>query len=347
MAVRSKSDVTQTRHYPDPDEVKGYTTRGRRWEWRESWFLLFFLTFFLYWVPLVYMGLRVLQFRWVVYGILYAGPAALLLFMIGTTDAAREAAQAVPQAAGDMAVAAHAGALRYAWYSTCAFWVFALINTWVAREEFLMRLAEAHDERDEMRARVLEKRLEAEETTEPARAAPRKLHWNSASEAELAMLPGLGPQRAKQALALRSQTGGFRSFRHFAEQLQLTDQTLTRLRPLFEAEEETASRPSSPEIAPTDPAYRMLPDGRRVLELNWASAETLAMLPGLGPELARRAVTQRDADGPFKSLEDFRFRLGLSMDAIIKITPYVAVISMSTQPAGGAATRTGGRIVDV
>lgn len=316
MAVRSRSDATQTRHLPDPDEVKGYTTRGRRWEWRESWFLLFFLTFFLYWVPLVYMGLRVLQFRWVVYGILYAGPAALLLLMIGST---------------------------YAWYSASAFWIFALIHTWVAREEFLMRLAEAHDERDEMRARVLEKRLEAEQTVETTRAAPRKLHWNTASEAELAMLPGLGPQRAKQALALRSQSGGFRSFRHFGEQLQLTEQTLTRLRPLFEAEEQARA----PEIAPTDPAYRVLPDGRRVLELNWASAETLAMLPGLGPELGRRAATLRDADGPFKSLEDFRFRLGLSMDVIVKITPYVAVISMSTRPAGGAATRTGGRIVDV
>jgi DNA uptake protein ComE-like DNA-binding protein len=316
VAVRSKPDVTRTRYDPDPEEVKGYTTRGRRWEWRESWFLLFFLTFFLYWVPLVYMGLRVLQFRWVVYGILYAGPAALLLLMMGSS---------------------------YAWYSTSAFWVFALIHTWVAREEFLMRLAEAHDERDEMRARVLEKRLEAEETVQAARAAPRKLHWNTASEAELAMLPGLGPQRAKQALALRSQTGGFRSFRHFGEQLQLSDPTLTRLRPLFEAEEETRA----PEIAPTDPAYRMLPDGRRVLELNWASAETLAMLPGLGPEIGRRAATLREADGPFKSLEDFRFRLALSMDTIVKITPYVAVISMSTRPAGGAATRTGGRIVDV
>jgi DNA uptake protein ComE-like DNA-binding protein len=320
VAVRSRSDVARARHDPDPEEVKGYTTRGRRWEWRESWFLLLFLTFFLYWVPLVYMGLRVLQFRWVVYGILYAGPAALLMLMTSST---------------------------YAWYSASAFWIFALIHTWVAREEYLMRLAEAHDERDEMRARVLEKRLEAEETLAPARAAPRKLHWNTASEAELAMLPGLGPQRAKQALALRSQTGGFRSFRHFGEQLQLTEQTLTRLRPLFEAEEEAASRSSSPEIAPTDPAYRVLPDGRRVLELNWASAETLAMLPGLGPELGRRAAALRDADGPFKSLEDFRFRLGLSMDTIVKITPYVAVISMSTKPAGGAATRTGGRIVDV
>jgi DNA uptake protein ComE-like DNA-binding protein len=83
-----------------------------------------------------------------------------------------------------------------------------------------------------------------------------------------------------------------------------------------------------------------------VLELNWASLETLAALPGLGPEVARRAVTLR-GDGPFKSLEDFRFRLNLSLDTLIKIQPYVSVISMSTRPGGGTGTSTGGRIVDV
>jgi type II secretory pathway component PulK len=96
-----------------------------------------------------------------------------------------------------------------------------------------------------------------------------------------------------------------------------------------------------------DPAYRVLPDGSRVLEVNWASAEALGALPGLGPEIARRAVAMRDGDGPFKSLEDFRYRLGLSMDVLIRIGPYVSVISMSLRPGGGSEKKTGGRIVDV
>ena len=326
MAVRSRSDASpRPRFEPDPDEIKGYTTRGTRWEWRESWFLLLFLTYFLYWVPLIYMGLRVLQFRWVVYGLFYAGPAAGLALVLWLGDIAE-------------------GVRSYSWYSTSAFWVFALINTWAAREEFLMRLAEAHDERDDLRARV---RARPEEDTlenpvQAERPARRLLHWTSATEAELAMLPGLGPQRAREALELRAQVGGFGSFRQFAERLQLSEQTQTRLRPLFEADE--LAKPS--DIAPSDPAYRVLPDGRRVLELNWASAETLAALPGLGPEVGRRAVALRDGDGPFKSIEDFRFRLNLTMDAIIKITPYVSVISMSTKAAGGSGTKTGGRIVD-
>ena len=157
------------------------------------------------------------------------------------------------------------------------------------------------------------------------------------------MLPGLGPERARQAMRMREDMGDYRSFADFAAKLQLPTAAGTRLRPLFEPDSEEVA----PAIANDDPAYRLLPDGSRVLEINWASAEALGALPGLGPETARRAVAMRDGDGPFKSLEDFRYRLGLTIDAMIKISPYVSVISMSKRPGGGSTTTTGGRIVDV
>ncbi len=59
----------------------GHTSRGTGWETRQSWFMLLFLTVALYWVPLVYMGLRVLEFRWVIYGLLYALPGALYVLV--------------------------------------------------------------------------------------------------------------------------------------------------------------------------------------------------------------------------------------------------------------------------
>jgi DNA uptake protein ComE-like DNA-binding protein len=306
------------------DEVKGFTTRGTAWEWRASWFLLFFLTYFLYWVPLAYMGLRVLQFRWIVYAVFYAGPAALLVLCLSYL-------RGVPD---------FAGVIRYLWYSTSAFWVFALIHTWAAREEFLLRLDESEEERDEIRSRIRARReLDGAESAPPP--SPRRLlDVNGASEAELAMLPGMGPERARQALQLRAQHGGFRSFSHFAEQLQLAPEARARLQQCFDDDPE-------PPKAPQDPAYRVMPDGQRLLELNWAGAETIGALPGLGPELGRRAILLRESDGPYKSIEDFRYRLGLPVDAIVKISPYVSVISMSTTPAGGADKKTGGRIVDV
>jgi len=312
----------------------GHTSRGTGWETRQSWFMLLFLTVVLYWVPLVYMGLRVLEFRWVIYGVLYALPGALF---------------ALVKASGGVGDAAGAGvSLDYLGRTTGAFWFFAVIHTWNARGEFLIRLAERQYDHEDLLERT-RSRIDAASTAgapdSPAvPAAPRRqLNVNRVTEEELAMLPGLGPERARQAMRMREDMGDYRSFADFAAKLQLPAAASARLRPLFEPDSEEVA----PAIAHDDPAYRLLPDGSRVLEINWASAEALGALPGLGPEIARRAVTLRDGDGPYKSLEDFRYRLKLPMDVMIKISPYVSVISMSKRPGGGSTTKTGGRIVDV
>jgi len=336
------------------DEVMGHTTRGNAWEWRQSWFLVFFLTVFLYWLPLVYMGLRVMHFRWIFYGALYAAPGALYL-LVSAMGAPAEGAES-------MAAQFHEYALRNTRHAAGAFGFFALIHTGLARGEFLMRLAEQQFEAEDLRERVrsrsvpaaqdgiqpmqtgLQARLQEDAAADAAGIAPRRLlNVNQVTEAELAMLPGFGPEHARQALRLREDMGDFRSFADFAGKMQLAADARARLRPIFEPDSEEVALA----VSKDDPAYRLLPDGTRVLEINWASAEALGALPGLGPSVARRAVTLRDGDGPFKSLEDFRYRLSLPMDAMIKISPYVSVISMSTKPGGDSGKKTGGRIVDV
>jgi DNA uptake protein ComE-like DNA-binding protein len=311
-------------------ETYGYTARGRAWEWQQSWFLLFFFTYFLYWAPLLYMGLRVLQFRWIVYSGIYALPTALYALV----------RWAAFYADAD-AVAAYSSVLSYLLRSLLPFWVVAGIHTWRARGEFLLRVADIDEERQALLAAAHARREPAEAEPGHAPAPHRHLDLNKIGEHELAMLPGLGPEHARQAVQLRAEHGGFRSFGEFADLLQLPAESRARLRSLFESAE---AAPEAAIIAPGDPAYRELADGNRVLELNWASVETLGALPGIGPDTARRAVTLRDGDGPFKSLEDFRFRLGLTMDVIIKISPFVSVVSMSRGPGGG--TKTSGRIVD-
>jgi DNA uptake protein ComE-like DNA-binding protein len=313
----------------------GHTSRGTGWETRQSWFLLLFLTVVLYWVPLVYMGLRVLEFRWVIYGLLYALPGAVF---------------ALVKASGFAGDASAGGiSLDYLGRSAGAFWFFALFHTWNARGEFLIRLAEKQYDHEDLLERTRSRIDAASAAGEPAHpshapAAPRRLlNVNRVTEGELAMLPGLGPERARQAMRMREEMGDYRSFADFAAKLQLPAAASARLRPLFEPDTEEVALA----IAKDDPAYRLLPDGSRMLEINWASAEALGALPGLGPEIARRAVTLRDGDGPYKSLEDFRYRLNLPMDVIIKIGPFVSVISTSPRPGGGSAPKTGGRIVDV
>ncbi|MFM9970009.1 MAG: hypothetical protein ACKVQK_16590, partial [Burkholderiales bacterium] len=60
-------------------------------------------------------------------------------------------------------------------------------------------------------------------------------------------------------------------------------------------------------------------------------------------DLARRAVTLRDGDGSFRSIEDFRYRLGLSLETMIEISPIVSTVRTAAARPGGTA---GGRVVD-
>ena len=126
---------------PPPQEM-GFTTRGLAWEWRQSWCLAFFLTFFLYWLPLVYMGLRVLQFRWIIYGLFYAMPVVLLGLVIGAGGAGPDGTQFSSLT------------LHRMWQAVWGFWVISLIHTWSAREEFLSRVSEQAYDREELLERV-------------------------------------------------------------------------------------------------------------------------------------------------------------------------------------------------
>ncbi len=148
----------------------------------------------------------------------------------------------------------------------------------------------------------------------------------------------MGPERARQAVALREQLGGYRSFDHFAEKMGLSPQSCSRLRPLF-------IEPPPPEKA-ENTEYRQELDGTYVLDINLVSLEALTTLPGITLDIARNVVQLRDADGPFKSSEDFRFRLGLTLDQFV---PLQGIISTYRTAADQAEPKlkTRGRIVDV
>jgi len=251
-----------------PAEVKGWTARGLRWEWARSWYLLFFLTYYLYWVPLVYAGLRLGQPKWIVPGLFYALPLGLhfaaALSGIGVED----------------------------WTQRLVFaaYVIAAIHTWAERGEYLVRLDEMLEERDET---MLLARARAE-----ARA-----------------------------------TGGE-----------------SNVREIEPAPEPAAAEPALPAIAQLlagaeDAAVRTMLDGTRLLDLNAASAPAITQLLGFDAELAAKAIKLREADGPFKSLEDFRYRVGVSIDTMSRIASHVLCAAQAEKKPG--APKPSGRIVDV
>ncbi len=87
-------------------------------------------------------------------------------------------------------------------------------------------------------------------------------------------------------------------------------------------------------MVPPNPQLIKAPDGSRHLEINLASAEEIATLPGLDVEIARRAVALRDTGGPYKSVEDFRYRLGLPVDVLVQFSSMVSTLETPAKRSG-------------
>ena len=61
----------------------------------------------------------------------------------------------------------------------------------------------------------------------------------------------------------------------------------------------------------------------RPVDLNSASAEELAELPGVGPALAERIIEFRKKNGPFRRAEDLLKVRGIGEKSFQKIRPHV------------------------
>ena len=63
----------------------------------------------------------------------------------------------------------------------------------------------------------------------------------------------------------------------------------------------------------------------RVIDINQASAEDFAKLPGIGPKLANRIVAFRQKHGPFRRTEDLLAIRGLGPKKWKALRPYLRV----------------------
>ena len=91
------------------------------------------------------------------------------------------------------------------------------------------------------------------------------------------------------------------------------------------------AEPSAPPRAPQAPRPRPAtiappaPVDPRPLDLNRASVDEIARLPGVGPSLARRIVDERERRGRFESLEGLRGILGMGPKKLSALRESVTV----------------------
>ena len=84
------------------------------------------------------------------------------------------------------------------------------------------------------------------------------------------------------------------------------------------------------------PEAAALREGRR-MNINRATAEEFRLLPGIGPALAQRIVTTRDARGRFERVEDLLDTPGIGARSLARFRPLVEV-SNRADPARPVAS---------
>jgi len=89
----------------------------------------------------------------------------------------------------------------------------------------------------------------------------------------------------------------------------------------------TPQKRESARKLPTPPQKTVAP-----LDINRASREEFAKLPGVGPELARRIVAFREKHGPFRRVEDVLAIRGIGHKKWRAIRLYLRVGSENLKP---------------
>jgi len=63
----------------------------------------------------------------------------------------------------------------------------------------------------------------------------------------------------------------------------------------------------------------------KIYNLNTASAEDLTSLPNIGPSMARKIISYRSIEGPFKKKTDLMRVSGISVSRYKKLEPYIKI----------------------
>ncbi|HWO56678.1 MAG TPA: ComEA family DNA-binding protein [bacterium] len=100
---------------------------------------------------------------------------------------------------------------------------------------------------------------------------------------------------------------------------------------------EPRAEPDSARHAGDSAAARPRRDYAQEIDINTADVRALARLPGIGPELARRIVAERDANGAFVNLIDLQRVRGIGPRKAAMLSGWVRF----SQPAADTAGKGG------
>ncbi len=163
-------------------------------------------------------------------------------------------------------------------------------------------------------------------TVQRRRAAPpargERIDPNTANEAELDRLPGVGPALARAIVDSRREGGAFRNLGDLERVPGLGSNRIRRLAPYLALP--VAAARGMPGSGYGEESG-LGPRGPGRLNLNRASLEELEALPGIGPARARAIARWRREHGAFEVVEDLLEVPGIGPATLEQLRPLVVV----------------------
>ncbi|MCK5655857.1 MAG: ComEA family DNA-binding protein [Candidatus Aureabacteria bacterium] len=141
-----------------------------------------------------------------------------------------------------------------------------------------------------------------------------KININYAAMEELISLPGIGEKTAAAILTYREETGGFKSIDEITRVKGIGDAKFKEISPLITVEKANTPGLKNPRLKDF---YG--------LNINTATIQEIAMLPGFSKNQAEKIVRHRKINGPFKSTEKIVDIPGISYMTYFRIQKYITV----------------------
>lgn len=172
------------------------------------------------------------------------------------------------------------------------------------------------------------RRAAAEERRRTPLAPGERIDANRAPAQELERIPGIGPALARAIVEERERGGAFLGPEDLVRVPGIGPKTRARVAPYLEFNpwRRPVPRSAPPPLPPGSVLLsRARTDSAPVLDLNRASAQELATLPGLGPARAQAIVEARKARGGFRNVEEIEDVPGIGPATLERVRPRLVV----------------------
>jgi DNA uptake protein ComE-like DNA-binding protein len=228
----------------------GITHLGKQWEWWHSlWIGWTFTAGMFNWIAFLYVGARARRQRWVIWGALYSIPFILAMVFSEGSETVMDVVVIVMIVVG-IASIIHAFRIRPEYLRTIASGLQAAPKpSFYSPEQRDQAVAHRQPapppatEPPPSRAAAGPSPVADASASRSAGSAGAAVELNTASEEELAALPGVGGTLARRAVDVRESRGGFSSVDEFGHALGLKPHVVERLRPRLLVGPRPAPRP--------------------------------------------------------------------------------------------------------